>query len=66
MNEQHRVEFLSFNTIWPFGKKHVMDKRIAGIEREGWAFERAEAVSFFKSIRHLGGALNLHFKRTSN
>jgi len=65
-NEEYRVEFLSFDTFWPPKKKRMMHKRIAEIELEGWTFHRAKAVNPLKSLRYLGGALNLHFRKAGN
>jgi hypothetical protein len=60
---EERREYIQLRHMLPWGKAREMARRITKVEAEGWTYRKASAVSPLRSIRSLGGALNLYFVR---
>ena len=60
---EERKEYIQLRHVFTWGKQCEMARRITEVEAAGWTYLKASAVSPLRSIRSLGGALNLHFVR---
>lgn len=55
--------YLRFTSPWPSAKKRAFEAKIAEIEADGWTYLKANEAGFLRTIRSIGGGLNLHFVR---
>lgn len=64
-NYEIKSFFVSFDSVFPSQKRAVMDKKIAEMESQGWIYLRSGEVNPLKTIKYLGGGLNMYFVRDS-
>lgn len=62
-HEKRRVELLAFDDFLSSSKVATMQAKIKEVESEGFSFIEAVPVAFTESIKYVGGALELHFKK---
>ena len=63
---EDRTEYIQLSHMLPWGKEREIARRIMEVEAEGWIYQKATAVNPLRSIRSLGGSLNLHFVRAKS
>lgn len=69
LNQYPRAEqtsvCLQFYSPFPWDKQREMDAKIAEMHQQGWTFLRASSANFLRAMRSWGGAMTMHFIRTT-
>lgn len=64
-NHEIQSFFVPFDSVFPLGKRAIMDKKIAEMERQGWIYLKSSEANPLKTLKYLGGGLNIYFIRDS-
>ena len=64
-NHEIQSFFVPFDSVFPLGKRAIMDKKIAEMERQGWIYLKSGEANPLKTLKYLGGGLNMYFIRDS-
>ncbi len=62
-NHEIQSFFVSFDSIFPAGKRTIMKKKIAEMESQGWIYLKSGEANPLKTIQYRGGGLNMYFIR---
>ncbi len=63
----HQIQsvFVSFDSVFPSGKRAIMEKKIAEMENQGWVYLKSGEVNPLKTFKYQGGGLNMFFIKSS-
>ncbi|MCH9655615.1 MAG: hypothetical protein K0U86_06585 [Planctomycetes bacterium] len=60
---ERMIVYHQFSSIWPKRKHSEIDAKKTEMARDDWVFLKASEARLSKTLRSMGGGLNLHFIR---
>lgn len=62
-NPERTIVYYQFSSFWPKRKRSEVNAKKTEMAKDDWVFLKASEARLSKTLRSLGGGLNLHFIR---